>query len=436
MSRRIPREDLSLPIVALGDDGLGHALHGVKPVRVRNALPGEQIQTRVLKRKRGQLLADGVALQSKPHAQRRVAACSAFPRCGGCAFHHLDYTAQLQMKAAGLRDALAKHKVDVQRWREPTTAGRLGYRRKARLGVRQVGDQVLVGFRESFSNRVARLEGCPVLTPEASALLLPLRELLGQLTIAARIPQIEVAQGDRRLSLIVRHLQAFCAADLEKLGRFEQRHRIEILLQSGGYDTLQRIDGTSPSLLDYSLPQFGLNLSFAPEQFTQVNAGMNEILVNTAVGYLGPLKQRSAIDLFCGIGNFSLAIRRAGASVLGIEMDASAVARARENAQHNGLNSGVEFRVADLYRPDPLHLPQADALVLDPPRSGAGPQLGAWLDGQSRLARVVYISCNPQSFAADAAILSQRRFKLREVGIYDMFPFTSHVETVGLFERS
>ncbi len=436
---KAPREVVA-EINSLNGEGQGVSRLGERELVVRNALPGESVRTRILKKRRGRLFGDGVeVLQEGANASRVAPACPYFPRCGGCSMHHVEHGAQLEHKQSLLAGELEALGVAVEAWTKPVGATRLGYRRKARLGVRLVGEDVLVGFRESFSNRVARLHACAVLTPEASALLAPLRQVLGQLSVAAKVPQIELAQGDGQPVLMLRHLEPLNHADLARLDEFAARHNVEVLLQSGGYETLRKLDGGAPDLLSYALAEYGLLMRFAPTQFTQVNQTMNEALIRAVVASLGgygsaAMRERRVADLFCGIGNITLPLARAGATVAGLELAADAIDMARHNAALNGLGARTSFAVADLYA-DGCTLPEGvDTLVLDPPRSGAGPNLAAWLRA-FRGDDVMYVSCNPATFASDAVVLKESGFLLQRVGVYDMFPHTAHVETVGLFVR-
>ncbi len=435
MSRRAatPRE-VDLQVNALTHEGLGVAELDTRQVQVRNALPGETVRARILKRRRGVLFADALEV-STANRHRRAPACGFFPRCGGCSLHHLSHARQLQLKQQHLAEELQKHEVRVHGWAPPRSRGRLGYRRKARLGVRLVGERVLVGFRESFSNRVARLSHCEVLTPQLSRLVQPLQETISSLSIAAQVPQIEFAQGDHQAVLMVRHLAPMSAGDLALWRTFQQQQQAQVLLQPGGYDSLHTLDGGAPGWLNYLLPAHGLDLRFKPHQFTQVNLPMNQLLVADALAYLGNINGCRVADLFCGIGNFSLPLARAGALVQGFEASTDAVASANYNAQRNGMVNSVQFAAADLYG-EQWELPGGlQALLLDPPRSGAGPNLEAWMQ-RFEGGKIVYVSCNPASFARDAQLLQRSGFALRRAGIYDMFPHTAHVETMGYFERS
>lgn len=433
---KLPQE-VAVQITGLTAQGLGVGSFEQRDLYVRNALPGETVQARILRKQKGKLLADGVAV-AEPSVDRRASACKYFPRCGGCSMHHMRTGAQLQLKQNLLSAALHEQGVVPKAWTPPHSAGRLGYRRKARMGVRQVGVHSLVGFRESFSNRVAHLQSCVALTPELSRMILPLRDLIKKLTIADRIPQIEVAQGDGQCVLMVRHLAPFTAQDMLLWVQLQKQFDVRILLQSKGYDTLKTLDGGPVEPLGYQILEHGLYMQFLPQQFTQVNLPMNLVLIRQVLAYLGDLRGKSVADLFCGIGNFTLPLARAGARVWGYEGADDAVNMARQNARLNGLEARVEFATLDLYGTDggdPPSLPVAvDAIVLDPPRSGAGAHLPAWLAGFEGQ-EIVYVSCNPNSFAADAAIITAAGFELEKVGIFDMFPHTAHVETMGYFHR-
>ena len=428
--------DVEVEIESLDAHGVGICSHNERPLHVRNALPGEQINARILKKRKGVRFADGYLVGS-PSADRIKSACAAFPRCSGCSMHHMHYAAQLALKEQQLRTALQENDVVPGRFRAPAAGKRLGYRTKARMGVRKVGDQVFVGFRESFSNRVAKLDACLTLTPEISALLLPLRELIVKLSQPNKIPQLEVAQGEDGVSLIVRHLTDLTPEDMHLWQAFERTHRVEVVLQSGGYDTLCTLAGAPPTDRYYQIPRHGLTMRYQPHQFTQVNLGVNQMLIDRALAYLHPIRGKRVLDLFCGIGNFTLPLARAGASATGIEAAAEAVEQARRNAELNHLQAA--FSTADLYAADTdlaglEALQNADALVLDPPRSGAGPQLAAWLQA-FKGHEVVYVSCNPVTFAQDAVALQNAGMALVEVGVFDMFPHTAHIETMGYFVR-
>jgi 23S rRNA (uracil1939-C5)-methyltransferase len=441
MSRRAPRE-ITPTIVSLESDGLGVGEVDERPVRIRNALPGETVRARVLKRRGGTWFGEAFEVDEPPAGQgaevRVVPACPYFPRCGGCSMQHMNYPAQVALKERSLRAALEAQGVTPRRFAAPTLGPRFGYRSKARLGVRVVNGQVLVGFRESFSNRVGRMNECLVLTPALASLPGELKAVLSSLSAPERIPQVEIAAGDANTALIIRHLDPLTEADIGILRDFSRLRGVRIYGQPGGYDSVTAIsESAMEPYLSYANPDFGLHYLFRPMDFTQVNMEMNRKLVRTAVSLLkqgasGP--DEKVLDLFCGIGNFSLALAAEGFQVTGYEASAAAVERAGLNARRNGLAGRCEFEEKDLYDAD-VPLPgDANLLLLDPPRSGAGPNLGAWLRTTGAL-RVVYVSCSPASFAADSAVLLKEGFELEQVGIFDMFPHTAHVETLGVFQR-
>ena len=446
MSEVAKREPVEAECVVseLNADGLGTALVNDRPLHIRNALPGETVRARILKRRKGIRYADGITVLADQHARRAAPACAYFPRCGGCSLQHLIYAEQLQHKEGQIRSELERVRVSPEGWRAPMTSGELGYRRKARLGVRVVGDQILVGFRESFSNRVARMDVCLTLTEELSALIQPLKQVIARCSEPKSIPQVELAQDDTHVVAIVRHLVPFTSHDLTLWEALAQETGVEVLLQPDGYDSVRALDGGPPPLLSYRAG--GLDIRFDPRQFTQVNARMNDVLIARVADYLGiglnghanatDPAELKILDLFCGIGNFSLPLAKAGAYVTGVEFAQEAVQQAFSNARHNNITN-AEFACMDLYKDANFLSGQEDAtaLVLDPPRSGAGPLLAHWLQALRDLKTIVYVSCKPKTFADDVKVMSEYGFRLQEVGAYDMFPQTAHVETIGLLLR-
>ncbi len=434
MGRQRPRE-IETPILTLTDEGLGSGMFDDRTVLARNALPGETVSLRVLKRRRGVWSGEADTPRARAPA-RRQPACPNFPRCGGCVLQHLAYPEQVRHKSEVLMRLLDQHGVAPQSVREPVVGPQFHYRFKARLGVRVVGGEPLVGFREGFSNRVARMDDCKTLALPFARCLPALRRTLSMLSEPDRIPQVELAGGDRVFAVIVRHLGELTPGDLSALQRFAESNAVRVFLQSGGYETVAPLEpDPGDTALSYTNPDFGLCFEFLPADFTQVNPYMNRRLVRAAVLALAPIEGASVTDLFCGIGNFSLALARAGFQVLGFESSTGAVERAKRNADLNGLADRAEFAVADLYDSRCTDLPASSHLLLDPPRSGAGPNLGRWAASRA-LERIAYVSCNPRSFASDAARLLSGGFKLEEVGMFDMFPHTAHVETLGIFVRA
>ena len=444
MTRRRLPSPLELAVSHLDTEGCGVACYGNKPVRVKAALPGEQISARVVGRRKGSVLAVTEAVIDSPAQARQRSPCAFYPRCGGCSLQHMTYASQVEHKQQFLLAELKRQEVGYERLRTPVVGPQFGYRRKARLGVRQLHETVLVGFRESFGGRIVKMNGCVVLAPPFDALLDSLARLVSRLSQPDTIAQIETAVGDQTLpgitsqqgpdaAMILRHLAPLNTTDVRVLAEFERTSGVRVYTQSGGYETVSPLS-EGPDYLHYALIDWGLDMRFKPTDFVQVNAVLNRALVAAVVAGVRPAIGEHVADLFCGIGNFSLPLARAGAKVAGFEAESTSIERACMNAAHNGLMGSVQFAVADLYSDTcTLDLGSTAALVLDPPRSGAGPQLATWLGRQLR--RIVYVSCNPTTFATDAALLASLGFKLREVGIYDMFPQTAHVETLGLFTR-
>lgn len=436
--RVLPAEPVELQIHDLSHDGRGVARNAAgKTVFVHGALPGETVLARITGSRRNHDEADAVeVLQAS--ADRVAPRCRHFGVCGGCSLQHLRSDAQLAAKQQALLDALQHiSRVQPEEVLEPLrNDSPWGYRRKARLGVKYVAKKgrVLVGFRERGTPYVTDLTECHVLHPQIAALLQPLAALLDGLSIRERVPQIEVAMDDTQLVLIFRVLDEPAAADREALATFGRVHGLFVYLQPGGPDSIAPLG--EPAQLAYALPDFGLRLCFLPADFTQVNSGINRQMVGRAVQLLDVAPEHQVLDLFCGVGNFTLPLATRARRVVGVEGDAGLVARARANAERNGLGN-VGFHVANLYqdleRP-PWLGEQYQRVLLDPPRSGALevlehlPRLGAQ--------RLVYVSCYPGTLARDAAELVHKHgYRLLAAGVMDMFPHTAHVESIALFER-
>jgi 23S rRNA (uracil1939-C5)-methyltransferase len=364
--------------------------------------------------------------------------CAHFDICGGCALQHLDSGTQLQRKQQRLRDTLERvAQLAPGRWLPAIASPPWGYRRRARLGVRYVWqkERSLVGFRERSSNRVANIERCEVLAPPLDALILPLSALITQLSIRAQLPQIEVAISDQAVALVLRVLAPPSQTDLASLREFERLHGVHFYLQSGGIDTVRVLTEPAPRLY-YALPQVQLEIEFLPTDFIQVNAAVNQALVTQAAQLLQLGADSSVLDLYCGLGNFSLALARAACQVVGVEGDAGLVARARGNARRNGITN-AHFFSADLTTDltaagaAPWLEQRYSHVLLDPPRAGAL----AMLPHIARLApeRLLYVACDPDSMARDIGQLVQRHgFELLAAGVVDMFPHTAHVESLAV----
>ena len=320
----------------------------------------------------------------------------------------------------------------------PLTGPIWGYRRKARLGVKYVDkkERLLVGFREKYSPFVADMNSCEVLHPSVGTLIEPLQCLITELSLIKQIPQIEVAIGDEVTALIFRHLADFNDEDLIKLKAFAEQYNVDIYLQSGGLDSVVPLVNTNPSQLSYALTEFDVTLNFLPTDFTQVNLEINRAMVPRALELLEVNSEDNVLDLFCGIGNFTLPLARKAASVLGIDGEHGLVERAKQNAALNNINN-VEFRAIDLAKDDlseDFLKSGFNKLLLDPARNGAQEVIEKM--NLKTIDRIVYISCNPSTLARDAGILvNDKGFKLEQAGVMDMFPHTTHVESIAVFSR-
>ena len=434
--RGTPKPPETGTVSALNHDGEG-VVHAGKTAFVAGALPGEVVR---YQRRRGHLRHDEAELLEvlEPAAGRVTPRCAHFGVCGGCALQHLAGPAQLAVKAQQLRDNLARlGRVEPAQWLEPLAGPEWGYRRRARLGARFVAKKgrSLVGFRERLSTRITDTGRCEVLAPPVDGLLRPLGELLTALAIRERVPQIEFAASDDVVALVLRVLEPPGEDDLARLRAFEAAHGVRFYLQPGGPDSVRPLAGPAP-VLRYALPEFAVELEFGPTDFIQVNAAMNRRLVARAIELLAPEPTSRVLDLFCGLGNFTLALARRAATVTGVEGEAALVARAAANARRNGIGN-ASFHIADLAVAPPPAAPWlgggATHVLLDPPRAGAA----ALLPAIARLApqRIVYVSCHPATLARDLGLLvHEHGFKLRFAGVADMFPQTAHVESIAVLE--
>ena len=426
--------ELTADIVDLDQDGRGVARVDGKVTFIRGALPGERVRYRLYRH--GKQADEGVLTAvERPSAERVEPRCRHFGVCGGCSLQHLSSAGQVAFKQKQLLDALTRiGKVEPAAVAPPVTGSAWGYRRRARLSVKHVAKKggVLVGFREADSPYVAQLESCVVLDPRVGEKLKDLAEAIGRLDMNTLVPQIEVAAAGP-VALVFRVMQAPTPADLEVLRALAAQHGFEIYLQTGGLATIKPLDAATP--LTLSPDGSDLALAFLPSDFVQVNDSVNQQMVRQALAWLELKPGQSVLELFSGLGNFSMPMARLGADVTAVEGERGLVERARQNAQANGL--AIRFEQADLFTPDPRVdwlRRKYDAALIDPPRAGAREVLPAVADG--RPARIVYVSCHPGTLARDAAYLvHERGYRLARAGILDMFPHTSHVESMALFER-
>jgi 23S rRNA (uracil1939-C5)-methyltransferase len=426
-------------IVDLTHEATGVARIDGKIVFVADALPGERV---VLRRTHRQRKLDyAVTEQVLRASPDRVAPkCPHFGLCGGCALQHLAPEAQLAFKQTQLIENLARlGAVQAERLLPPLRGPVWNYRRRARLGIKLVPrkGKVLVGFRERSSPYVADLHECHVLVEPVGALMTPLGQMVETLTIASRVPQAEVAVADDGVALVLRVLDPPTEADLDRLAAFEREHAVRIYLQPGGPDTIAPLDRSrTPVPLSYRLPAHDVTIDFEPTDFVQVNGVLNQSMIDRALEVLDPAPTDTVLDLFCGLGNFSLPLARRAGRVVAVEGDDALVQRARRNASRNSVTN-VEFHVADLFK-DVAGLPwtrqACDRVLLDPPRAGAREILPVVAGSGAK--RVVYISCHSGSLARDAGLLVREHgFRLAAAGVMDMFPHTTHVEAMAVFDR-
>ncbi|HEV8691467.1 MAG TPA: 23S rRNA (uracil(1939)-C(5))-methyltransferase RlmD [Ideonella sp.] len=423
-----------------------------KVVFIEGALPGEQVQVEVTRRKNQWEQATPIAWR-RESSQRVRPACPHFGlhagACGGCKMQHLHAASQVAIKQRVLEDNLAHlGKVKPERVLRPIEGPTWGYRLRARLSVRHVAKKgtVLVGFHERKSRYVADMSECHVLPRHVSDMLLPLRALIGAMQARDRLPQIELAMGDGTTALVLRHLEPLSAADAGRLREFAATHGVQWWLQPKGPDTVHLLDEDGPGLA-YTLPEFGLTMPFKPTDFTQVNHQINMVLVHRALRLLDVQPQERVIDWFCGLGNFTLPLATRAREVLGIEGSEVLVERSRENAARNGLSANTRFAARNLFEITPddvVGFGDAQKWLVDPPREGAFALAKALADlnetpreGWQPPQRIVYVSCNPATLARDAGLLVHvAGYRCSAAGAVNMFPHTAHVESIAVFDRN
>lgn len=451
--QQLPVDPVRLTIERLGHDGRGIASNEGKVAFVEGALPGEIVDAVFINRrsKYDELRVQEIIEGSQ---QRSVPPCEFAAVCGGCVLQHMRANAQLELKQQILLEHLQHSAAALTQFEllPAMSAGDLRYRRKARLAVRYVHkkNDVLVGFREKASSFIADMESCAVLVEPVGSLIRPLRDLLMSMDGKRDIPQIEVAVGEQRcvsddeldtvltVSLILRHLEPLSESDLERLRAFGQLHDINWYLQSGGPSTVVKFwPQDNINELSYFLPDVlgDIEMRFQPDDFTQVNARINRRMISQALELLELSENDRVLDLFCGLGNFTLPMARRCKQVTGVEGSDAMLQRAAKNAARNGI-SNVQYHVADLFTEfDTQSWATAsyNKLLLDPPRSGA-------IEIVSRINElspdvIVYVSCNPATLARDAAQLVLSGYRMTHAGVMDMFPHTGHVESMARFER-
>ncbi len=415
-----------------------------KVVFVEGALPGEVVGFNSY-RKKPSWEAATLGPIINESSQRVNPKCPHYGVCGGCSMQHLDPSAQVAMKQRVLEDNLSHiGKVKPVMVMRPVYGPTWGYRYRARLSVRNVHKKgiVLVGFHEKKSRYVANMETCEILPPHISKMLMPLRDLISSLTLIEALPQIELAIGEGVTAMVLRIMQPLGAGDAEKLKAFADQHQVQWWLQTAGPDSAEPYY-PEHSDLHYLLPEFGVKMPFKPTDFTQVNHHINRVLVARALGLLEVQKDERILDLFCGLGNFTLPIATQAREVVGIEGSTALTERALSNAQANGLGDKTSFATRNLFEvkaEDFVALGKFDRFLIDPPRDGAMAVCQALIDlgkiaPELRPKRIVYVSCSPSTLARDAGMLvNEAGYQMAKAGVVNMFPHTSHVESMAVFD--
>jgi 23S rRNA (uracil1939-C5)-methyltransferase len=437
--RQRRREPETAKISSATHDGRGIADLEGKKVFVAGALPGEEVRFQRRKFRRNFDEAELLEI-IEPSPERIEARCEAYGRCGGCSLQHVSEEQQRQIKEQALRDNLERiGRVMPDSWFEPMVGPVWNYRRRARVAVKDVfaKGRVLVGFRERHAPFITDMHRCEVLAEPVDGMIDALSELIGGLSISARLPQVEVAVADNATALVFRVLDPPTDDDLGQLARFGETHDIRVYLQPGGLDTVAMLyPEVEQEPLHYDLPEFDIRIAFDAVGFVQVNKEINQRMVHQAIELLNPGPDDRVLDLYCGIGNFSLPLARRSGAVLGVEGEALLVKAAAANAALNGIDN-ASFRQADLSKIDGTEAwlrEDWDLLLLDPARSGAQ----EIVDHIEAIAprRIVYVSCHPGTLARDAGVLvNDKGYQCEAAGIIDMFPHTAHVESIAVFNK-
>lgn len=435
--KRLPQEPVEASIESLSHDGRGVTHIDGKAIFIDGALPGERVMFQYTSKRRKH--DEGVTLEVLSASEDRVEPkCKHFGLCGGCSLQHMSAPAQIKYKQQAMLDNL-KHigKVEPTEVFEPITSEPWGYRKKARLGAKFVfkKDKVLVGFREKRNSFLADLEQCEVLHESVGHHLTDLQALITDLDAKQTIPQIEVSIGDEQVALIFRHLEDLSDEDSDKLAAFAKDSGFQIYLQSGGPDTVKLLYPEQAELF-YQHPEFGTRVDFGPLDFIQVNTDINRQMVSRAVELLELTAEDTVLDLFCGLGNFTLPIAKTAKHVTGVEGDFVMVERAKQIARNNGIeNTSYHFcNLMEEMQHEKWLKQSYDKVLLDPPRLGAKEVIAHF--GKLAPKRIVYVSCHPGTLARDAGeLVNTHGYKLLGVGVMDMFPHTAHVESIAVFEK-
>ncbi|MBQ9260014.1 MAG: 23S rRNA (uracil(1939)-C(5))-methyltransferase RlmD [Neisseriaceae bacterium] len=437
----------TIQIDSLDAEGRGVGRLDGKVCFVSNALPREEvIEWKITRNKKNFIEMDALAIK-KPASIRVRPHCPHFGVCGGCSLQHIELSAQVAMKQRVLEDAFSHiGKVKPQKILPAVYGLKTGYRFRARMSVKYVEKKggVLVGFHEKASPFIADMRECPNLPRHISDLILPLREMINQLSIRDKLPQIEWAVGASVTIMAFRIMDDLTENDKTILRQFINQYQsdtqpLQLWLQRGKPDTLAPFYPENMPVLSYRLPEFDLEMPYQPTEFTQVNHRVNEVMMSRAMALLQPTAGDKVADMFCGLGNFSLPIARHGAEVLGVEGSEALVNRAKQNAELNGLSHLCSFQAANLFKESELDMQswqKYNKWLIDPPRDGAFELLNALSGSLKMPQRIVYVSCKPATLARDAEVLQAKGYTLMSAGVLNMFAHTAHVESMALFEKN
>ncbi len=428
-------------ISSVNHEGKGIAYKDDKTIFIDNALLNEEVEYKIIKKKKNLAFAKSLNIV-KSSSQRIEAKCNVYGICGGCSMQHFDEGVQLAYKQRAFEETL-KHVGNIfpENILSPISGPSWHYRHKARLRVKFVEkkQKVLIGFNEKMSHFLTNMNTCSILPKKISDLIEPLQNLFFKLSIRDKIPQIEYASNQIRHVLVIRILESLTENDKSLLKYFQDLNKIEFWIQTKGYDTVRPLFSKTTNKLVYKNKEFNLNFSFNPTDFTQINPFINQILIRKVMALLNPSKNDLIFDLFSGVGNFALPIATSGAKVLAIEGDEMLVDSGNKNAIENNLSKNLNFKKIDLFdinRQELVELGQANKWLIDPPRVGVKDLINL-IDDEIKPELIIYISCNPASLARDSNILvNEKDYIFRKGGIVNMFPHTSHVESIALFERN
>jgi len=446
--RRRSRKPLDTPPQEITIDSMAHDGRGVgrredgKVVFVDYALPGEKVRYVPLQNRKSFLFGSTTEVLI-PSEHRIDPKCEVFGQCGGCVLQHLDASIQIEYKQSQLLENLKKIGTVVpESVFEPMVGPHWGYRRRARLGAKFVPKKggMIVGFRERNSSYIQPISHCEVLYPHVAKMLPVLREALSKISCSDRVPQVEISVADNAIALILRHLDAFQENDLILLTEFAKTNKVHLFLQPGNLNSVHPLYPKNPKPLFYRFEDFDITVEFLPTDFIQVNSDINQKLIKKTAELLDLGSADRVLDLFCGVGNFTLPLARHAGQVIGVEGDKSLVNRALHNKSLNNLEN-IDFHLGDLFKEDMNSTSHGDWLekkfdkiLLDPPRSGAEEMIRRLPQFEAK--KVVYVSCGPATLARDAGtMVNEHGYRLSHVGVIDMFPHTAHVESIAVFEK-